>query len=255
MASAASVASAWAPGYAWGRETAEFQTRLNFVPRVFARDEDERFAGEIHLYTGHAIASKKFTLPEHSCAKELRVSLREVLDQTGLESFDGLLEIHAHSTSKAPEPKLAKFLEVWVDVASRDGNFYISYPAVPNRGQFFKVFTGQYQVWPGILMKGPMTTDVVLINANRKPVPARFTLFNAVGESADSAEFDAPFRSVVQHRLEEEIPGARALLERTGGIGSLRAYFKFKLNAYGMFRNRETGTVSSFDHLSPYFRR
>jgi hypothetical protein len=255
MAGAAPVAAAWAPGYAWGRETTEFQTRLNFVPRVFARDEEERFAGEIHLYTGHAIASKKFALPEHSCAKELRLPLRDVLDNVGLDSFDGLLEIHAHSTTKVPEPNLAKFLEVWVDVASRDGKFYISYPAVPNRGQFFKVFTGQYQVWPGILMKGATTSDVVLINANRKPVPAKFALFNSDGECAEGPEFEAPFRSVVQHRLEEEIPGARALLEKTGGIGSLRVWFKFKLNAYVMFRNRETGTVSSFDHLSPYFRR
>lgn len=255
MAGTASVAAAWAPGYCWAREGPEFATRLNFVPRVFARDETEEFGGSVHLYTGHPIASKRFHLPTFSMSHELRLPFREILEKVGMESFDGLVEIHAWSTTKVPHPDEAKFLEVWVDVASRDGRFYISYPAVPNRGQFFKVFSGQYQVWPGIVMKGPMTSDIVILNANRRPVPCRVTLYNSRGESLESAEFDAPHRSVRVHPLEELIPGSRELLTKTDGIGSIRVYFKFKLNGYVMFRNRETGTVSSFDHLSPFFRR
>jgi hypothetical protein len=254
MADAASVKHAWAPGYAWCRQTDGFETRLNFVPRVFERNASEEFEASVHFYTGHPIASKRFRLPSFRGDRELRVPLKDVLGRVGLDSFDGLIEIHGYHPSKAPDPHASKFLEVWVDVASKDGRFYISYPAVPNRGQSFRIVTGQYQVWPGVLIQGPMTSSVVLLNANRKPVPFRLTVFNAAGESLESPEMEAPYRSVTVHGLEERVPGCRALLAKTNGIGSLRIFFRFKLNAYVMISNAEQGTVTSFDHLSPYFR-
>ena len=42
--------------------------------------------------------------------------------------------------------------------------------------------------------------------------------------------------------------GARELLTREGGFGSLRIWSAYKVPGFVLMRNRATGVVSSFDH-------
>jgi hypothetical protein len=52
--------------------------------------------------------------------------------------------------------------------------------------------------------------------------------------------------------LEEVVPGARELLGREGGFGSLRIWSAYKVPGFVLMRNRATGVVSSFDHTVPF---
>ena len=52
--------------------------------------------------------------------------------------------------------------------------------------------------------------------------------------------------------LESIVPGARELLAREGGFGSLRIWSAYKLPGFVLMRNRATGVISSFDHTVPF---
>ena len=52
--------------------------------------------------------------------------------------------------------------------------------------------------------------------------------------------------------LDAVVPGARALLSREGGFGSLRIWSAYKLPGFVLMRNRSTGVISSFDHTVPF---
>jgi len=52
--------------------------------------------------------------------------------------------------------------------------------------------------------------------------------------------------------LEETVPGARDLLSREGGFGSLRIWSAYKLPGFILMRNRATGVITSFDHTVPF---
>jgi hypothetical protein len=90
------------------------------------------------------------------------------------------------------------------------------------------------------------------LNYHPRPTALRFDLFAPSGRLLSSETLSIEARMPRTFELEHVVAGARHLLSREGGFGSLRIWSAYKLPGFVLMRRRATGVVSSFDHTVPF---
>ena len=241
----------WLPVIGWFVDQGQRHSRINVVPLGNTVDPHERFAASLKFYRGgeqpvHTFLSKPFGGDEI-----FRYESAELLRALGESSFEGLVEITARSLETPPDhfPWVDSWLEFYADDSSLSG----SVPGFVFKGGTTKrVMSGKWQHWPGIAANGEYASSLLLLNYHPRPTAVRLDVFSPSGRtlSSETAYIDA--RMPHTFELEDSIPGARELLAREGGFGSLRVWSAYKLPGFVLMRNRSTGTVTSFDHTVPF---
>ena len=241
----------WLPLVGWWVEDGLRHSRINVIPLGNTTDPSERFSATLKFYRGgeqpvHTYVSRPFAGDDN-----FRYEGRELLAAIGESTFEGLVEITARSLDRPPVH--FPWADSWLEFYADDGSFSGSVPGFVFKGGTTKrVMSGKWQHWPGVAANDQYDTSVLLLNYHPRPVELRLDLFAPSGRMASSATLSIAPRLPQHFALEEHVPGARDLLQREGGFGSLRIWSAFKLPGFVLMRNRTTGTTTSFDHTVPY---
>jgi hypothetical protein len=241
----------WLPVIGWFVDDRRRHSRINVVPMGNTVDPFERFAVTLKFFRGaekpvHTVLSQPFAGDEI-----FRYESTDLLDTLGESGFEGLVEITARSLDNPPShfPWVDSWLEFWAD----DGSLSGSVPGFVFKGGTTKqVMSGKWQHWPGVAANKGFATSVLLLNYHPRPTAVRFDLFAPSGRCLSSDTPSIEPRMPRTFDLESIVPGARELLSREGGFGSLRIWSAYKLPGFVLMRNRATGVISSFDHTVPF---
>ena len=115
-----------------------------------------------------------------------------------------------------------------------------------------QVMSGKWQHWPGVAANTAFASSVLLLNYHPRPTSVRLDLFAPSGRSLSSETLSVDARMPRTLDLEQTVPGARDLLSREGGYGSLRIWSAYKVPGFILMRNRSSGVITSFDHTVPF---
>jgi len=241
----------WLPVIGWFVDDQQRHSRINVVPMGNTVDPYERFAVTLKFFRGaekpvHTVLSEPFAGDEI-----FRYESADLLDALGESRFEGLVEITARSLDNPPShfPWVDSWLEFWAD----DGSLSGSVPGFVFKGGTTKqVMSGKWQHWPGVAASKGFATSVLLLNYHPRPTAVRFDLFAPSGRCLSSETLSIEPRMPRTFDLESMVLGARELLSREGGFGSLRIWSAYKLPGFVLMRNRATGVISSFDHTVPF---
>ena len=241
----------WLPVIGWFVDDGQRHSRINVVPMGNTVDPYERFAVTLKFFRGAEQPVHTFLSEPFAGDEIFRYESAALLGALGESRFEGLVEITARSLDNPPShfPWVDSWLEFWAD----DGSLSGSVPGFVFKGGTTKqVMSGKWQHWPGVAANTGTATSVLLLNYHPRPTAVRFDLFAPSGRclSSDTPSIEA--RMPRTFDLESMVPGARELLAREGGFGSLRIWSAYKLPGFVLMRNRATGVISSFDHTVPF---
>lgn len=245
------AAPEWLPVIGWFVDDGHRHSRINVVPMGNTVEPSERFAATLKFFRGaeqpvHTFLSKPF-----SGDLVFRYDSAMLLEAIGETRFEGLVEITARSLDNPPGP--FPWIDSWLEFNADDGSLSGSVPGFVFKGGTTKrVMSGKWQHWPGVAASPHYATEVLLLNYHPRPTPVRLDLLAPSGRCLSSATLNLEARMPRTFALEEVVVGARGLLEREGGFGSLRIWSAYKLPGFVLMRNRATGIVSSFDHTVPF---
>ncbi len=245
------AAPGWLPVIGWFVDDGQRHSRINVVPMGNTVDPTERFATTLKFFQGaeqpvHTSVSEPF-----SGDRIFRFESRALLEAIGQTAFEGLVEITARSLDNPPSH--FPWVDSWLEFSADDGSLSGSVPGFVFKGGTTKrVMSGKWQHWPGVAADSTFCTSVLLLNYHPRPTPVRFELLAPSGRCLTSETLSLEPRMPRTFELETVVPGARDLLTREGGFGSLRIWSAYKVPGFVLMRNRSTGVVSSFDHTVPF---
>ena len=241
----------WLPVIGWFVDDGLRHSRINVVPLGNTVDPNERFAVTLKFFRGADRPVHTFLSEPFAGDAIFRYDSATLLEALGERSFEGLVEITARSLEEPPTH--FPWVDSWLEFAADDGTLSGSVPGFVFKGGTTKrVMSGKWQHWPGIAHSGAFDTSLLLLNYHPRPTPVRLDVFAPSGRSLSSAQVSIEARLPRTFALDEVVPGARDLLAREGGFGSLRVWSAYKLPGFVLMRNRATGVVSSFDHTVPF---
>ncbi|TME96520.1 MAG: hypothetical protein E6I52_20865 [Chloroflexi bacterium] len=241
----------WLPVIGWFVDDGQRHSRINVVPMGNTVDPYERFAVTLKFFRGAEQPVHTFLSEPFAGDEIFRYESAALLGALGESRFEGLVEITARSLDNPPShfPWVDSWLEFWAD----DGSLSGSVPGFVFKGGTTKqVMSGKWQHWPGVAANTGTATSVLLLNYHPRPTAVRFDLFAPSGRCLSSDTPSIAARMPRTFDLESIVPGARELLAREGGFGSLRIWSAYKLPGFVLMRNRATGVISSFDHTVPF---
>ncbi|MDQ3812208.1 MAG: hypothetical protein M3336_18155 [Chloroflexota bacterium] len=241
----------WLPVIGWFVDDGLRHTRINVIPLGNTVDPHERFAVTLKFFRGADQPIHTFLSEPFAGDRAFRYESRDLLDALGQSSFEGLVEITARSLDRPPShfPWIDSWLEFYADDSSLSG----SVPGFVFKGGTTKrVMSGKWQHWPGVAASEQYATSVLLLNYHPRPTELRLDLFAPSGRELRSRTLSIAARMPHTFDLETHVPGARKLLQREGGFGSLRVWSAYKLPGFVLMRNRQSGVLSSFDHTVPF---
>jgi hypothetical protein len=241
----------WLPVIGWFVDDGVRHSRINVIPLGNTINPHERFAVSLKFFQGSDEPVHTFLSQPFAGDKIFRYESRDLREALGAARFDGLVEITARSLDEPPSafPWIDSWLEFYADDESLSG----SVPGFVFKGGTTKrVMSGKWQHWPGIAANAEYATSVLLLNYHPRPTALRFDLFAPSGRLVQSETLSIDARLPHTFDLEQHVPGARELLQREGGFGSLRIWSAYKLPGFVLMRNRRTGVISSFDHTVPF---
>ena len=241
----------WLPVIGWFVDDGQRHSRINVVPMGNTVDPYERFAVTLKFFRGAEQPVHTFLSEPFAGDEIFRYESAALLGALGESRFEGLVEITARSLDNPPShfPWVDSWLEFWAD----DGSLSGSVPGFVFKGGTTKqVMSGKWQHWPGVAANTGTATSVLLLNYHPRPTAVRFDLFAPSGRCLSSDTPSIAARMPRTLDLESIVPGARELLAREGGFGSLRIWSAYKLPGFVLMRNRATGVISSFDHTVPF---
>lgn len=241
----------WLPVIGWFVEDGVRHSRVNVLPFGNTTDPNERFVTLLKFYRGSEEPVFTFLSDPFSGDDNFRFESRQLLEAIGEPSFEGLVEITARSLDNGPSH--FPWIDSWMEFYADDGTLNGSVPGFVFKGGTTKrVMSGKWQHWPGVPANVDYRSSLLLLNYHPRPVEARLDLFAPSGRGLASEKVQIPSRMPRTLDLEELIPGARELLEREGGFGSLRAWSAYKLPGFVAMTNRHSGIITSFDHTVPF---
>jgi hypothetical protein len=241
----------WLPVIGWFVDDGLRHSRINVVPLGNTVDPHERFAVTLKFFRGADQPVHTFLSEPFSGDDIFRYESRTLLEALGERTFEGLVEITARSLEQPPTT--FPWVDSWLEFSADDGTLSGSVPGFVFKGGTTKrVMSGKWQHWPGIAHSAQYATSLLLLNYHPRPTPVRLDLFAPSGRMLSSETLPIDARLPRTFDLDTALPGARELLEREGGFGSLRVWSAYKLPGFVLMRNRETGVVSSFDHTVPF---
>jgi hypothetical protein len=241
----------WLPVIGWFVDDGHRHSRINVVPMGNTVDPTERFATTLKFFRGAEQPVHTFLSEPFAGDRIFRYESGALLRAIGESRFEGLVEITARSLDNPPGH--FPWVDSWLEFSADDGSLSGSVPGFVFKGGTTKrVMSGKWQHWPGVAASSTFCTSVLLLNYHPRPTPVRFDLFGPSGRCSSSETLSIDARMPRTFELEQVVPGARDLLVREGGFGSLRIWSAYKLPGFVLMRNRATGVVSSFDHTVPF---
>lgn len=241
----------WLPVIGWFIEDGLRHTRVNVIPLANTVDAGERFVTVMKFYRGAADPVHTYHSERFGGDQNLRFDGRALLPAIGETSFEGLVEITTRSVDR--QPRHFSWVESWLEFYADDGSLSGSVPgSVFKGGTTKRVMSGKWQHWPGIAANADYASAVLLLNYHPRPIETRLDLFAPSGRSVGSSVLRVEPHLPRTFDLEEHVAGARDLLQREGGFGSLRIWSAYKLPGFVLIRRRHTGTITSFDHTGPF---
>jgi hypothetical protein len=241
----------WLPVIGWFVDQGGRHSRINVVPMANTVDPDERFTVSLKFFCGGEHPLHTFISQPFGGDQIFRYESADLRQALGEATFEGLVEITARSLDNPPTH--FPWVDSWLEFSADDGSLSGSVPGFVFKGGTTKrVMSGKWQHWPGVAANTAHATSVLLLNYHPRPTPVRFDLFAPSGRllSSDTLSIDA--RMPRTFDLEDTVPGARDVVEREGGFGSLRIWSAYKLPGFVLIRNRSSGVISSFDHTVPF---
>jgi hypothetical protein len=241
----------WLPVIGWFVDDGVRHSRVNVIPLGNTIDPHERFAATLKFFRGADDPVHTFISQPFAGDQTFRYESTDLLAALGESSFEGLVEITARSLDNPPGP--FPWVDSWLEFNADDGSLSGSVPGFVFKGGTTKrVMSGKWQHWPGIAANDRYASSMLVLNYHPRPTDVRFDLFSAAGRELRSETLHIPARMPSTFDLETLVPGARPLLKKGGGFGSLRIWSAYKLPGFILMRHRETGIVSSFDHTVPF---
>ncbi len=241
----------WIPLYSWARESPDFHSRLNICPRIVTRDGNERFRCRLRYFHRSAEPVGEYLTEEVSGDRVLRLPLQTVAEGMGLSALSGVVEVHTYQIDG--QPSSPRFLKCWMDFESADRRWFASLPCAPFRGARKSMLAPESQIQPGIVANERFKTHLLAINPMPRAASFTATLYNASGKASRGFRHDLEPNDFMFRELEHIYPEARGLLAPQG-VGSVRLDGDYKLLAWYIIENRQTGHVYCMDHFAPFFR-
>ncbi|MCA1644709.1 MAG: hypothetical protein LC797_04290 [Chloroflexi bacterium] len=241
----------WLPVIGWFVDDGRRHSRINVVPLGNTVDPHERFAVNLKFYRGAEQPVHTFLSEPFAGDQIFRYESAELLAALGEARFEGLVEITARSLDNPPDH--FPWVDSWLEFSADDGSLSGSVPGFVFKGGTTKrVMSGKWQHWPGVAANASFASSVLVLNYHPRPTTVRLDLFAPAGRSSSSETVSIAARMPRTFDLEATVPGARDLLSREGGFGSLRIWSAYKLPGFILMRNRSSGVITSFDHTVPF---
>jgi hypothetical protein len=241
----------WLPVIGWFIDDAGRHSRINVVPLGNTLDPHERFGVTLKFFRGAEQPVHTFLSEPFAGDQIFRYESAALLQALGESRFEGLVEITARSLDNPPTH--FPWVDSWLEFSADDGSLSGSVPGFVFKGGTTKrVMSGKWQHWPGVAANASFSTSVLLLNYHPRPTSVRLDLFAPSGRSLSSETVSIAARMPRTLDLEGTVVGARDLLAREGGFGSLRIWSAYKLPGFILMRNRGTGVITSFDHTVPF---
>ena len=241
----------WLPVIGWFVDDGQRHSRINVVPMGNTVDPTERFTTTLKFFRGseqpvHTFISEPFAGDQHLSLRQRRPpggNWRKQLRGSGRD--------HRAQPGKSAEPlsvgrfvarvwrrrRLAERLRAWVRLQGRHHQ------------------TGHERQVAALAGRRRERLLLHLGTTAQLPSAADSRSLRLAGPVRPGAEFghaQLDARMPRTFELEQVIGGARELLRREGGFGSLRIWSAYKVPGFVLMRNRATGVVSSFDHTVPF---
>jgi hypothetical protein len=241
----------WLPVIGWFVDDGLRHSRINVVPMGNTVEPTERFATTLKFFRGAEQPVHTFLSEPFAGDQIFRYESAALLEAIGETRFEGLVEITARSLDNPPSH--FPWIDSWLEFSADDGTLSGSVPGFVFKGGTTKrVMSGKWQHWPGVAASSEYSTEVLLLNYHPRPTPVRFDLLSPSGQRLSSESLTIEARMPRTFALEDVVRGARDLLTREGGFGSVRIWSAYKVPGFVLMRNRVSGIVSSFDHTVPF---
>ena len=241
----------WLPVIGWFVDDGLRHSRINVVPMGNTVEPTERFGTTLKFFRGAERPVHTFLSEPFAGDQIFRYESAALLEAIGETRFEGLVEITARSLDNPPSH--FPWIDSWLEFSADDGTLSGSVPGFVFKGGTTKrVMSGKWQHWPGVAASSEYSTEVLLLNYHPRPTPVRFDLLSPSGRRISSETVSIEARMPRTFALEDLVRGARELLSREGGFGSLRIWSAYKVPGCVLMRNRVSGIVSSFDHTVPF---
>jgi hypothetical protein len=241
----------WLPVIGWFVDDGLRRSRINVVPMGNTVEPTERFATTLKFFRGAEQPVHTFLSEPFAGDQIFRYESAALLESIGETRFEGLVEITARSLDNPPGH--FPWIDSWLEFSADDGTLSGSVPGFVFKGGTTKrVMSGKWQHWPGVAASSEYSTEVLLLNYHPRPTPVRFDLLSPAGRQLSSETLTIEARMPRTFALEDVVRGARDLLSREGGFGSVRIWSAYKVPGFVLMRNRASGIVSSFDHTVPF---
>jgi hypothetical protein len=259
---AAAPVRPWQPAYCPVIEDGQLHTRFSLVVAYSTRRHDAAFNVRVRLFSREGRENGSAPPPAYEArydavpfATGLRVEMGELIAPGS--TFDGIAEVLVEDPdSHPPLPSRASLLHSWVYLYRDDGSQFVLSPCYQQKGGIKRLWTSQFQVWPGVIVNGECDSAVMLINPYDKPVTARVMVYNPVGDRlCCDSDLQIPAKAYYHGRLADDIPGLAEFLAPWKGIGTLLLDSRYKLNNYVWLRHTASGTATCMDHLQPFVMR
>lgn len=253
---------AWQPTFCPVWEKGPLHTRYSLVVAYSTRRPEAAFNVRIRLYSREGRENGAAPSPAYERRYEevpfaagLWVEMAELLPAGA--SFDGIAEVLVEDpASRPPLPSGSNLLHSWVHLYREDGSQFVLSPCYQQKGGLKRLWTSQYQLWPGVVVNEECDSQIMLMNPYDKAVTARVVIYNPVGDRLRShGDVCIEPKAYYLGTLTEEMPGLIEFLAPWKGVGTLLLDTRYKLNSYVWLRHLASGNVTCMDHLQQFVMR
>ena len=166
------------------------------------------------------------------------------------ENVDGILITEYHHAKSIP-------VELYFSHIHRESGAYLAYPASIYMGEVLFPDVHAFELentlfWPGLSNLKQNEISVVVLNPYHTSFLYQTSLFMPDGSKSQTKVLKIPPYSHRVLKVEELFPKEHKEIEEKDGQSSLCVAAQYKVLCYVLFKNRDTGVITSIDHLHRY---